>query len=238
VRARPLQYRGRPVLAVLFDLDGTLIDSVRDVALALNRGLADSDLPPVPLQSVRDFVGRGAPLLVERALEAQGLQLDAPSKAALLARFTQHYQDLLERDESQAAPYEGAQQALRELRECGSRLAVVTNKPQQLALGALAKVGLLQSVDTVVGGGICERGKPDPQPLLFACGALQVQAAEALMVGDSLHDVAAARAAGMPVVCVPYGYNEGQDPRSLPCDDFIERLDQLPDLLTSISYRT
>jgi phosphoglycolate phosphatase len=83
----------------------------------------------------------------------------------------------------------------------------------------------------VVGGDSCERRKPDPQPLHFACDAMRVESAEALMVGDSLTDVLAARAAGIPVVCVPYGYNEGRDPRSLPCDAFIETLADLPALI-------
>jgi phosphoglycolate phosphatase len=83
----------------------------------------------------------------------------------------------------------------------------------------------------VVGGDSCARRKPDPQPLYFACDALRVDPVQALMVGDSMTDVLAARAAGLPVVCVPYGYNEGGDPRTLACDAFIETLADLPALL-------
>jgi phosphoglycolate phosphatase len=83
----------------------------------------------------------------------------------------------------------------------------------------------------VVGGDSCERRKPDPQPLLFACERLQVQPSRTLMVGDSINDVKAARAARIAVICVPYGYNEGNDPRKLPCDALIEGLSQLPPLL-------
>jgi len=83
----------------------------------------------------------------------------------------------------------------------------------------------------VVGGDSCERRKPDPQPLQFACAALRIEPSDALMVGDSVNDVLAARAARLPVVCVPYGYNEGGDPRELPCDAFIETVAELPALL-------
>ena len=87
-------------------------------------------------------------------------------------------------------------------------------------------------IDLIVGGDTCERRKPDPQPLLFACGSLGFAAAEALMVGDSINDVGAARAAGIPVVCVPYGYNEGRDPRTLDCDAMVETLAELPALVS------
>jgi phosphoglycolate phosphatase len=89
----------------------------------------------------------------------------------------------------------------------------------------------MRCVNVVVGGDTCERRKPDPQPLLFACESLGVAPAQALMVGDSINDVKAARAAQIPIVCVPYGYNEGQDPRSLACDAMIETLADLPRLL-------
>ena len=92
----------------------------------------------------------------------------------------------------------------------------------------------MQWVGVVVGGDTCERRKPDPQPLLFACQALGLSPSQVLMVGDSINDVTAARAAGIPVVCVPYGYNEGRDPRSLACDAMIETLADLPGLLFTI----
>jgi len=115
-------------------------------------------------------------------------------------------------------------QTLQHLHEAGLRTAVVTNKHERFASGLLNRLDLTRWVDVVVGGDTCERRKPDPQPLLFACGKMSVPASRALMVGDSINDVKAARAAGMPIVCVPYGYNEGQDPRSLECDVMIETL--------------
>ena len=115
----------------------------------------------------------------------------------------------------------------------GLKLAVVTNKKHDFAVDLLARSGLSAWIEVVVGGDACARAKPDPQPLHFACNAVQVDPAQALMVGDSLTDVLAARAAGMPVVCVPYGYNEGRDPHTLPCDAFIDTLAELPGLIFS-----
>jgi phosphoglycolate phosphatase len=117
------------------------------------------------------------------------------------------------------------------LHGAGLRTAVVTNKQERFASGLLQRLGLLEWVDLVVGGDSCERRKPDPQPLLFACERLNAPPARALMVGDSINDVTAARAANIAVVCVPYGYNEGNDPRELACDALIEDLSHLPPLI-------
>ena len=122
-------------------------------------------------------------------------------------------------------------EALRTLHEAGMRIAVVTNKQQRFANDLLHRLDLMRWVDVVVGGDTCERRKPDPQPLLFACASLELSPSQTLMVGDSINDVTAARAARIPVVCVPYGYNEGQDPRTLACDAMIESLAELPGLL-------
>jgi phosphoglycolate phosphatase len=217
--------------AVLFDLDGTLLDTAADIALALNRAIGDFGWPPIPESAVRGMIGRGAPILIQRAAAASGRPLDEASHAAVVERFFHHYGALQEMDESSAQPYPGAAESLRTLHQAGVRTAIVTNKQQRFALGLLARLGLSGDVDLVVGGDSCERRKPDPQPLLFACESLRVPKSRVLMVGDSINDVLAARAAGMPIVCVPYGYNEGQDPRSLECDAMIDSLAELPALL-------
>lgn len=225
------QWRGRPLAAVLFDLDGTLLDTAGDIALALNRALAEQGWPAVPPADVRQMIGRGAPMLVERAARAQQRVVDPATQAAIVERFFHHYGELEETGECAARPYDGAAEALRILHTKGLRIAVVTNKQQRFADALLKLLGLIQWVDLVVGGDTCERRKPDPQPLLHACTQLGVTSLQALMVGDSTNDVQAARAAGMPVLCVPHGYNEGQDPRSLPCDALLEGLADLPGLL-------
>jgi phosphoglycolate phosphatase len=224
-------WRGRLIEAVLLDLDGTLLDTAADIALALNRATAERGLRALDEESVRRMVGRGAPVLIERATAALGGPLDAGAREELLQRFFHHYGELEARGEFSAAPYPGAREALQALHAAHLRTALVTNKQQRFAASLMDLLGLAPFIDVVVGGDRCERRKPDPQPLLYACDHLQVAAERALMVGDSINDVEAARGAGMPVVCVSYGYNEGQDPRSLPCDALIDSLADLLPLL-------
>jgi phosphoglycolate phosphatase len=226
-----MQWRGRSLEAVLFDLDGTLLDTAADIAEALNRAFSERGWPPIAASEVRRMIGRGSPMLIERAAALQSHELDEAAKAALLERFFHHYGFLEESGEFKAEPYPGAAECLRALHEAGSRIAVVTNKHERFATGLLKALALSDWVDYVVGGDSCPRRKPDPAPLLFACERLGVAATRALMVGDSINDVQAARGAGIPVICVPYGYNEGEDPRLLPCDAFVESLADLPGLL-------
>ena len=237
IRPRPPhgpQWRGVPLQAVLFDLDGTLLDTVDDIAAALNLVLAEQGLRSLPAGEVRHMIGRGAAVLIARALARNGPVVHEAGQAAMLERFVFHYGRLHQLGESSTRAYPGAAEALADLHDRGLRLAVVTNKHQRLATELLQHLGLSHWVDLVVGAGSCERSKPDPQPLLFACEALGVPAAQVLMVGDSVNDVTAARAAGVPVLCVLHGYNEGADPRSLPCDGFIEHLGDLPALLSGL----
>jgi phosphoglycolate phosphatase len=232
---RGAHWRGQPVEAVLFDLDGTLLDTAADIALALNRTLAEYGWSPAAQSDVRLMIGRGAPILIQRTAAAQGRTLDDASHAAMAERFFHHYGALQETDEFDALPYPGAREALRRLHGEGLRIGIVTNKQQRFARGLLERLDLIAWVDLVVGGDSCERRKPDPQPLLFACERLGVTPARALMVGDSINDVKAARGANIAVLCVPYGYNEGQDPRELPCDALIETLADLPGLLMPVA---
>ena len=214
--------------ALLFDLDGTLLDTAGDIALALARAFVDHDHAAPAPEAVRRMIGKGAPILVERAAAAMALPMDAARHAALLERFFHHYGRLQEADEGAAEPYPGAREALAALHAAGLPLAVVTNKQHRFACGLLERLALAPYLRLVVGGDSCERRKPDPMPLLHACAQLGVAPAQAWMVGDSVNDVQAARAAGMPVYCVPYGYNEGADPRTLPCDGLLETLAELP----------
>ncbi len=226
------QWKGEPLHAVLFDLDGTLLDTAADITVALNRALAERQLGPLAQDQVRELIGRGAPALIARAMSCHGLPVGAAGQAALLDRFFFHYGRLHVFDECSARVYPGVAEGLGELHELGMRLAVVTNKQRHFAIDLLQRLRLSEWIEVVVGGDSCERRKPDPLPLQFACAALNVDPAQALMVGDSVNDVIAARAAELPVVCVPYGYNEGEDPRKLPCDAFVETLADLPALLT------
>jgi phosphoglycolate phosphatase len=217
--------------AVLFDLDGTLIDTAQDIARALNRALTERSLNPLSPSGVRELIGRGAPALISRALARNGVTTTDAERQQLLERFTHHYEALHAAGQSQASSYPGVYAALSTLAAGGYRNAVVTNKHQHLAEHALELAGLRGLVTLVVGGDRCSARKPDPAPLREACAQLGVGIPDVLMVGDSINDVAAARAAGIPVVCVPYGYNEGNDPHTLDCDAMIETLGELPALI-------
>jgi phosphoglycolate phosphatase len=224
-------WRGHPLAAVLFDLDGTLLDTVQDIALALNRTLREYGARSLAEGEVRCMIGRGSPILIERALAAQDRAIDAATQAAMVERFFHHYGALEEMNEDSAQPFAGASELLRTLHGAGLRTAVVTNKQHRFAAALLQRLGLSACIDIVVGGDTCTRRKPDPQPLLFACEALRVRPSDSLMVGDSVNDVQAARAAGIPIVCVSYGYNEGRDPRTLDCDVLLDSLAELAALL-------
>jgi phosphoglycolate phosphatase len=230
-RSVAAHWRGKPLEAVLFDLDGTLLDTAADIATALNRALKEHGWQCISPGDVRRMIGRGSPMLVERAAAAQGRSASDAEKSAVLESFFRHYGYLEESGEFEAQPYGGADECLRALRRAGLKTAVVTNKHERFARGLLDHLSLSTLIDCVVGGDSFERRKPDPGPLLFACEQLKAQPSRALMVGDSTNDVQAAKGAGIPIVCVPYGYNEGQDPRLLPCDAFIESLAELPQLL-------
>ena len=227
----PFMLNAAPPSAILFDLDGTLLDTASDIALALQRAMADHGLAAPDVAAVRTMIGKGSPVLVERACAAVGVAADEAQRAALLDGFFDHYGRLEASGESTALPYDGVREGLAALQARGVPMAVVTNKFHRFAVPLLTHLGLMPNFRVVVGGDTCERRKPDPMPLQWACSELGIEPARALMVGDSINDVQAARAAGMPVVCVPYGYNEGRDARTLPCDAFVESLDALPGLL-------
>jgi len=229
--ARTAQYAGSAVRGVLFDLDGTLLDTAADICSALNLALGEQQSAPLPIERVRDLIGRGAPLLIQRVVARMQPRPWPVDPVLLLQRFYWHYDQLHESQQQQARAYPGVESGLERLHAHGVRLGVVTNKARYAAAALLVQLGLSRWIDVVVGGDTAEHRKPHPQPLLHACEQLAVTPAEALMVGDSATDVQAARAAGIRVVCVPYGYNEGADPRTLSCDGFIDSVADLPGLL-------
>ena len=206
--------------AVLLDLDGTLLDSIPDLAQAINDMRREMSLPVLPQETVAAYVGKGAEVLVRRAL-AHDLG-GAPAPEAQVADGMARFQRLYEACNGQRArPYPGVEPGLRALREAGLKLAVVTNKPTRFTPPLLAKTGLAPYFDAVVCGDSCAHHKPHPAPLLLACEQLGVPASAAVFVGDSVNDALAARAAGMPVLVVPYGYNEGEDVQTLDVDAIV-----------------
>ena len=216
---------------MLYDLDGTLLDTAADITLALNRALAEQGWDAMEEGDIRHMIGRGGPLLVERAAQAQRRELDQRTRAVLVERFFHHYGLLEPTHQAVAQPYPGVVEGVKRLNAAGLRSAVVTNKQHRFAVDLLQRLDLSRYIDVVVGGDTCERRKPDPQPLLFACESMRVDKSKVVSIGDSTNDVQAARAAEIPIVCVTYGYNEGQDPRALPCDAFIDSFTELPALL-------
>jgi phosphoglycolate phosphatase len=214
--------------AILFDLDGTLVDTAADITAAVNRLMAELGSPGLPESVVRTMIGGGALLLVERAFARQGVPLGERERLELMRRYLIHYADLLESGTSTALPYPGAQRALSQLADAGLPLAVVTNKEQRLAARVLEETGLSRYVDLLVGGDGCWRRKPDPAMLLHACAAFGVEPAAAVEVGDSVNDVLAARAAGMPVILVSYGYHGADDARRLGSDACVDSLTEVP----------
>ena len=188
--------------AILFDLDGTLVDSAEDLRDALNALLLEQGLAPLDLAAVKGMVGDGVGKLVERGLAARGG--DCERLAAHIARFMALYAPNAAR---RTRPYPGVHEVLAVLQARGLHLAVVTNKPRAVTMAILEALGLTPFFDAVVGGDTVGQRKPDPAPLLHAMQALGAAPAETLMVGDNAHDVAGARAAGVAVAVAAHGYS-------------------------------
>lgn len=205
---------------ILFDLDGTLVHTIPDLADAANAMRQDMDLPPLPQDLIATFVGKGTEQLVIRALH-EGRPASVEQVMRGLARFQDHYRAFNGRH---SRVYPGVVAGLQAFRSQGARLAVVTNKGTEFTAPLLRRMGLDGYFDAVVCGDTCERKKPDPLPLFHACDLLGIQPGQALFVGDSINDALAAQAAGIPVLALPYGYNEGRPVQSLPVNAIVDSL--------------
>ncbi|HEY9269080.1 MAG TPA: phosphoglycolate phosphatase [Methylotenera sp.] len=217
------------VKAVMFDLDGTLVHTAPEIAFALNEMLAALELPQLPQQQIEGYIGEGAQMLIRRCVTAHMQQVpdDALFEQAQ-ALFFAHYADNV----TQSKPYEGVVETLAALQDKGLKLACVTNKPEKFTIPLLDKSGLLDFFEVVVCGDTLPKKKPDPIQLRYICAKFNVLEAEAMLVGDSLIDVAAAHAAGCYIVTVPYGYNQGKPIDHSLVDETITSLSELLDLLT------
>jgi len=205
--------------AAIVDLDGTMIDTLGDFAVALNRMLGDLALPGIEPAAIERMVGRGSEHLIRSVLA----HVHAP--ASLFEPAWQSYQrHYLEINGRHSTVYPGVVEGLEALRHAGLKLACLTNKPTDFASPLLQSKGLAGFFDVVFGGDAFERKKPDPLPLLKTCEALACAPALTLMVGDSSNDARAARAAGCPVLLVTYGYNHGEPVRSVAADGFLDSL--------------
>lgn len=208
------------VRAVLFDLDGTLLDTVPDLHAAVCAMLADLGRPALPEEAVRSYVGRGIANLVKRAL-AGSLEVaedDAPAPPDALASFRRHY---ARENGRRTQFFPGVREGLEAIRAAGLPMAVITNKAEAFTRPLLEMTRLAEFFSVVVSGDNLPRHKPDPMSLVWACGRLGVSPADALFIGDSVNDFLAARAACCRVFLLPYGYNEGRDVRELDCDAIV-----------------
>lgn len=209
------------IKAVLFDLDGTLVDSAHDLTHALNHLLAELGLGTLSVEEVKGMIGDGVGMLVERGLAARGG--DPAEAPALVPRFLEVYEGKAARF---TRPYPGSEQMLLALSERGLPLAVVTNKPYAASCEILEALDLMSFFAAVVGGDSRPERKPHPAPLLWAAERLRVSPAKAVMVGDNHHDVSAARAAGMAAVAVTWGYSHVPH-EELGADRLISTFDEL-----------
>jgi len=219
----------------MFDLDGTLLDSVPQLHQAVDQALRDCGLPGVSPEQVQTWIGNGADVLIQRAMLRRHEVSPAPDEALfrqVRERFEHHYQAGLA---TGFTLYPAVRGTLQQLKQAGFLLAVVTNKPSQFVPGLLAEAGLDKLFSLQVGGGCLPVKKPDPAPLLHVCQLLGVPPAASLMVGDSKNDIQAARAAGIPVVGLTYGYNHGE-PIAASAPDWI--LDDFGDLATLLGGHT
>lgn len=206
--------------SVTFDLDGTLLDTIADLAEACRLMLAEIGEPPRTLVEVHSFVGKGMAVLVERCLthdqppSAEKMQLAIES-------FKRHYSEVNGRYTS---IYPGVVEGLQAWRASGLKMGVVTNKPAIFTEILLERMGLADYFDVVVSGDTTAFKKPHPEPIRHACEWLGVAPERNLHIGDSKNDIAAARAAGSVAFCVPYGYNEGAPVDSAECDALVSDL--------------
>jgi phosphoglycolate phosphatase len=230
--------------AVIFDLDGTLVNTLRDFQVALHRTMTDLDLPPVSDALIEQTIGKGSEHLIRSLLAHQiarpevkgagqacaGLTVDALFDRAW-QRYQHHY---LAINGQFANVYPGVADVLNDFAAKGLPMACLTNKPLAFAQALLKDKSLTSFFGPVFGGDSFERKKPDPLPLLKTCEALGKAAAHTLMVGDSSNDAQAAHAAGCPVVLVTYGYNHGQPVQNTPAAAWLDTLADLPALMGAV----
>ena len=209
------------IQAIVTDLDGTLLHSAPQLAEAANRMLLEMDYAPVPQELLASYIGNGIGWLVKRALTGE---MHATPDAALFEHampiFEKHYADLL----LGSKPYDGVIEGLEAMRAAGFRLGCITNKAARFTGPLLEGTGLAKFFEIVISGDTLPKKKPHPLPLRHAAKFFGIPTEKLLLIGDSLNDTLAARAAGCPVFCVPYGYNHGEPAETLDSDAVIAGL--------------
>lgn len=217
---------------VVFDLDGTLVESAPDLVEALNVVMAAEGCPPIPMAEVRGMMGAGARALVERGLAAAERTPSKERIGELYALFLEHYEAHIA-DKSHVFP--GVDAALDKLDASGAKLAVCTNKLERFAVKLMGELGIADRFGAIVGGDTYGVAKPDAAPLLGAIAQVGGDPARAVMIGDSGTDVAAAKAAKVPCVVLSFGYT-AVPPRELGGDVVIDHFDELDGALARLGF--
>ncbi len=214
---------------VLIDVDGTLVDSVPDLTYCVDEMMKQLNMPTHGEAKVRNWVGNGVERLVRRALIGQ---LEGEPDEALYEKAYPIFLALYtENTSKRSCLYPGVKEGLEYLKSEGYKMGCVTNKAAQFTEPLLQDLGVYDYFSIVISGDTLEKKKPDPMPLLHAAKYFNVAPEQALMIGDSISDVKAARAAGFRIACMSYGYNHGVDIREARPDAVMDSMAELPDLL-------
>jgi len=214
---------------VLIDVDGTLVDSVPDLAFCVDGMMQAIGHASHGEQRVRLWVGNGVERLVKRALTGE---MEAEPDPELYAKALPVFLDLYADNVSKRSVlYPGVREGLDYLKSAGYKLGCVTNKASQFTLPLLRDLGVHDDFGVIICGDTLEKKKPDPMPLLHAADYFSVAPKRALMLGDSISDVKAARAAGFGIICMSYGYNHGLDIRQFGPDAVLDSMVELKNIL-------
>ncbi|VAW94867.1 Phosphoglycolate phosphatase [hydrothermal vent metagenome] len=217
---------------VLIDVDGTLVDSVPDLAFCVDEMMKQLGMPVHGETKVREWVGNGVERLTRRALIGQ---LDGEPDESLFEKAYPIFIDLYAENTSQRSElYPGVNEGLDYLQSAGYKLGCVTNKAAQFTLPLLKDLGIFDRFEIVVSGDTLAKKKPDPMPLLHVAEHFGVAPENAMMLGDSVSDVKAARAAGFQIICMSYGYNHGVDICDANPDAVLDSMVELQALFESI----
>ncbi len=213
---------------VLLDLDGTLVDSIPDLAHSINATLLQLSLAERDINSIRNWVGNGIDKLLHRSLTND---INGEAEAELFDKAYELFMSIYyENMCATSVCYPGVREGINFLKDKNIKLGCVTNKSGQFVGPILEKLGLMDDMSIVIAGDTLARKKPDPLPLLHAASTFNKDPKQSLMIGDSESDVKAARAAGFQIVCVSYGYNHGYDIRDTNPDAVVDSLAELPTL--------
>lgn len=214
---------------VLIDVDGTLVDSVPDLAYCVDEMMKQLDMPVHGEDKVRNWVGNGVERLTRRALIGQ---LDGEPDDELFEKAYPMFLDLYDKNVCErSCLYDGVREALDFLKSTDVKIGCVTNKNAQFTLPILEKLGIKDDFEIIICGDTLDKKKPDPLPLLHAAEKLDATPEQSLMLGDSMSDVKAARAAGFDIICMSYGYNHGEDIRDYHPDAVVDSMAEIKNII-------